>query len=80
MAGGLGRTIPNTQRRGAAIPTHSNTKQGQGSGPIIPRNKSPQTPQADSMYWQHSEEEHAASKLITERGSVKQTGTQGGSF
>jgi hypothetical protein len=32
------------------------------------------------MSWQHSEEEHAAKRLITERGPVKQTGTQGGSF
>jgi hypothetical protein len=79
MAGGLGRTIPNTQRRSTQMGVTPGD-QGQGSGNITPRNKSPQTPQAGSQYFQHSEPERAATKLIAEKGPVKQTGTQGGSF
>lgn len=64
----------------SGIPGSPNNLQGQGSGPIIPANKSPQTPQADSMYWQHSESEHAAKRLITERGPRRSNGKLGKGF
>jgi hypothetical protein len=50
------------------------------SGDIIPSNKSPQTPQAASMNYPHSEPEHAAKRLIPEKGPTKTNGKLGKGF